>query len=200
MKKIAVLISNTGTGTNLQALIDGIKFKKINAQIVVVISDIKDAMGLSRAVKNNLKTEIVSKKEELLTVLQKYSPDYICLAGWKQFIVKKVIDKYPNQILNLHPGIIPDTIDSRFNNPDGTPGEWNKKKLTDIAIKNILEKNATYAGSSIHFLTHDFDFGVVLGRCFEKVKTGDTIQSLYQRLKVKENKLYQDVLEKLCHE
>lgn len=198
MKKLVVLISNTGTGTNLQAIIDGIESKKINARIIVVVSDTENALGLSRAKKHNLDTQIVPNKEQLLETLQRYNPDYICLCGWKQFMVDSVIDAYPNQILNLHPGLIPDAMNGEVKNPDGTKGIWNKGKLTDLAIQNILDSENTYAGSSIHFLTHEFDFGPVLGRCFEKVEEGDTISSLYSRLKVKENELYQTVLETLC--
>lgn len=198
MKKLAVLISNTGTGTNLQAIIDGIKNKKINAKIIVVISDTEKALGLERAQKNNLPVEIVLKKDLLLEALKKYNPDFICLCGWKQFIADSVIDSFQNKILNLHPGLIPDSFENLVKNPDGTNGEWNKGKLTDAAIKNVLDSKNTYAGSSIHFLTHEFDFGPVLGRCFEKVEKGDTIDSLYARLKIKENTLYQDVLEELC--
>ncbi|MBP7832544.1 MAG: hypothetical protein KA035_02115 [Candidatus Levybacteria bacterium] len=198
MKKLAVLISNTGTGTNLQAIIDGIKNKKIHAEIVAVVSDTPDAMGLERAKKYNLPIIISSKKEELLDILKKTHPDYICLCGWKQFITDEVIDFYPQKILNLHPGLIPDDLTSIVKNPDGTDGLWNKGKLTDAAIGNVIDQKNTYAGSSIHFLTHEFDFGPVLGRCFEKVNVGDTITSLYNRLKIKENKLYQDVLTDLC--
>ena len=198
MKKLAVLISNTGTGTDLQAIIDGIKSKKIHAEITAVISDTSDAKGLDRAKKHNLPIIISSKKEELLEILQKINPDYICLCGWKQFITDDVIDFYPQKILNLHPGLIPDDLNSIVKNPDGTDGLWNKGKLTDVAIQNFLDSKSSYAGSSIHFLTHEFDFGQVLGRCFEKVEPGDTISSLYSRLKIKENKLYQDVLSDLC--
>lgn len=197
-KKLAVLISNVGTGTNLQAIIDGVQNKEINASIVIVISDTKKAFGLERAKKYNLKTEIVSNKEDLLTILRIYNSDFICLTGWKQFILDKIIDAYPQKILNLHPGLIPDTIDGTIMNPDNTNASWNKGKLTDIAIKNFFDQNATYAGSSIHFLTHEFDFGPVLGRCFEKIKPNDTINSLYSRLKIKENILYVKVLKKLC--
>lgn len=198
MKKLAVLISNTGTGTNLQAIIDGITDKRINAEIVAVISDTPEALGLERARSNNLEIIISPKKEELLKILQEVSPDLICLCGWKQFITEEVIDAFSDKILNLHPGIIPNDINGVVENPDGTLALWNKGKLTDVAIKNVLEEKSTYAGSSIHFLTHEFDYGPVLGRCFEKVEPADTIQSLYTRLKIEENKLYQDVLVNLC--
>ena len=199
-KRLAVLVSNTGTGTNLQAIIDGIKSKKIKATIVIVVSDTEKSLGLMRAKKYNLPIKIVPKKEGLLSALKKYDREFICLAGWKQIIVDKVISTYESKILNIHPGLIPDTINGTIMNPDNTNALWNKGKLTNTAIKNFLDQKSTYAGSSIHFLTHEFDFGPVLGMCFEKIKTRDTIDTLYARLKIKENQLYQNVLQKLCDE
>lgn len=196
--KLVVLISNTGTGTNLQAIIDGINSSEINAEIIAVISDKDDALGLERAKNFNLNIKICSKKEELLEVLQELNPDYICLAGWKQIILDEVILAYPNRILNLHPGLIPDNVDGKVKNPDDTDALWNKGMLTDKAINNFLEQKATYSGSSIHFLTLNFDFGPVLGRVYEKIEEGDTVESLYERLKKKENQMYIEVLEKLC--
>ena len=200
MKRLTVLISNKGTGTNLQAIIDGVKSGKINAQIVSVISDTLDAQGLERASKHKLPVKIVAKKEELLPLLKKLNADFICLAGWKQIILDEVINTFPNRILNTHPGLIPDTLDGVVKNPDGTDALWNKGKMTDKAIQNFLDKKCTYAGCTNHFLSHEFDFGPVLGRCFEKIKPDDTVKSLYTRLKVKENKLYVDVLARLCKE
>ena len=195
--KIAILISNGGTGTNLQAIIDGIKEGKINGEICVVVSDKDDALGLDRARANNLRIKICNKKEDLFSLLQSLSIDYIALAGWKQIILNEVIESFPNRILNLHPGLIPDDINGESKNPDDTIALWNKGMFTDKAIQNFIDKKSTYAGSSIHFLTLDFDFGPVLGRTFEEIKEGDTVESLYDRLKKKENELYIEVLEKL---
>lgn len=198
MKRLAVLISNAGTGTNLQAIIDGVNSGKINAQIAVVISDKEDAYGLQRAKKHNIPTEINIDKNNLLNLLKKYQVDYVCLGGWKQIITDDVMNAYQNRILNTHPGLIPDTMEGIIKNPDGTDGLWNKGKFTDKALQNFLDQKATYAGCSNHFLTKEFDFGPVLGRVFEKIETNDTVGSLYSRLKIKENQLYVDVLERLC--
>lgn len=200
MKQITVLISNKGTGTNLQAIIDAVEAGIIQAQIISVISDTEEAQGLVRAKKHNLPIEICPNKEDLLPLLQRLTPDYICLAGWKQIILDEVIDAFSDRILNVHPGLIPDDITGVVKNPDGTEAIWNKGKMTDKAMQNFLDSKATYAGSTIHFLSHEFDFGPVLGRCFEKIEPGDTVESLYTRLKVKENQLYVDVLERLCKE
>lgn len=198
MKRLAVLISNTGTGTNLQAIIDGVESKKIKGKVVAVISDTKEALGLKRAKRHKLPIVLCPKKENLLPILKKYKVDYVCLAGWKQIIQDGVIDAFPNRILNTHPGLIPDTMDDVVKNPDRTDALWNKGMLTDKAIQNFLDSKSTYAGCTNHFLTHEFDFGPVLGRCFEKIRKNDTVESLYAQLKVKENQLYVDVLAKLC--
>lgn len=198
MKTLAVLISNAGTGTNLQAIIGGIENGKINAEVAVVVSDKEDAAGLKAAKEHRISTEIISDKTDLSDLLQKYEIDYVCLTGWKQFLTDELIEAFGNRILNLHPGLIPDTIDGVVKNPDGTDALWTKKMFTVKALQNFFDNKATYAGSSIHFLTHEVDFGPVLGRCFEKIEAGDTVESLYARLKVKENQLYMEVLERLC--
>lgn len=195
-KSLAVLISNAGSGTNLQAIIDAIKNKSLNAKICVVISSDSDAYGLTRAKRANLKFELIEKKAELLGTLNKYKPDYVCLAGWKQIIPKYVFEKY--KILNIHPGLIPESIGGQVLNPDGTKALWNRGRLTSAAIQNFLDINCSFAGSSVHFLSDEFDFGKVMGRTFEKIRKGDSVGSLYSRLKKKENRLYVDCLIKLC--
>ena len=176
--KLAILVHEGGTQTNLKAIRDGIDTGKINAEISAVISD----------------------TEESMPILEKISLDYICLAGWKKIISNEMIKKYENKILNLHPGLIPDTITGEILNPDNTKALWNKGMYGDKAIANFLDQKSTYAGSSIHFLTLNFDFGPVLGRTFEKIQVGDTMESLYTRLKKKENEMYVEVLEKLSNE
>ena len=200
MKRLAILISNAGEGTNLQAIIDGIESGRINGQIEVVVSDKFDAKGLQWAKSHSIPVEINSDKQNLLPLLKKYNIDYVCLAGWKQFLTDEFIDAFENRILNLHPGLLPDTLDGTVKNPDGSDALWNKQMFTNIALQNFLDKKATYAGSSIHFITHTVDFGPVLGRCFEKIQPEDSVESLYKRLKEKENELYVDVLAKLLQE
>src|SRR3989344_6360319 len=162
--KLVILVSDTGTGTNLAAIIDGVNSNEINGNIVAIICDKPNALALEHARKNNLRIEICERKENLLPLLQLLQPNYICLAGWKQIILDEVILAYPNKILNLHPGLIPDSVDGKIDNPDGTEALWNKGMLTDKAIQNFLDHESTHAGSSIHFLTLSFDFGHVLGR------------------------------------
>src|SRR3989338_3997786 len=97
-KKIALLVHEGGAQTNLSAIRSATEDGRINAEISAVVSD----------------------TEKPLPVLDKISPDYICLAGWKKIIPDEMINKYENKILNLHPGLIPDTIDGTMDNPDST--------------------------------------------------------------------------------
>ncbi len=164
-----------GSHTNLKAIQKAIDDEKINAEISAVIPDTEDATP----------------------ILKNASPNYICLAGWKKIIPSEMVREYVNKILNIHPGLVPDTINGVVKNPDGSYALWNKGMYGDKAIQNFLNQKATYAGSSIHFLTPDFDFGPVLGRTYEKIDSDDNVESLYTRLKKKENELYVEVLEKL---
>ncbi len=199
-KNIAVLISDAGTGTNLQAIIDAVSGGRLKAKIAVVVADTNKAPGLLRAAKHNLPVLIVDKKDDLAEILiKKYGVDYLCLAGWKKIIPDKMIATFKNRIFNIHPGLIPDTLTGMVKNPDGTKGLWNKGKLTDKAIQNFLAQRATYAGSTVHFLSTEFDFGPVLARCFEKILPVDTVESLYNRLKKKENEIYVESLIKVCN-
>lgn len=199
MKKLAVLISNAGSGTNLQAIIDAIEDGKINAEIVLVVSSDLDAYGLIRAKKNNILTKVVDKKDDLEKILKNHQVDLVVLAGWKLIVPQSLINTFKNKVLNLHPGLIPDTMNGVIKNPDGTSGLWNRGKLTNIAIQNFLDQRATYAGSTVHFLSQEFDFGPILARCFEKILPNDTVESLYKRLKKKENQIYVKSLIKLCN-
>src|SRR3989344_2552370 len=174
--KLALLVHAGGTQTNLKAIQAAAEQGKINAEISTIVSDAEDATP----------------------ILKNVSPDYICLAGWKKIIPEGIVEEYQDRILNIHPGLIPDHPDSPVKNPDSTNALWNKGMYGNKAIQNFLDQKATYAGSSIHFLTLDFDFGPVLGRTFEKVLADDNAESLYVRLKKKENELYVEVLEKLC--
>jgi|SRR3989344_1701444 len=196
--KLAVLVSNVSPGTDLRAILEAMNTGRLKEiEICAVVSDKIDAPGFESARKYNLETKLCPEKEDLLGVLRELNPDYIALAGWKQIIEDVVILAYPNKILNLHPGLIPDTLGGMVKNPDGTNGLWNKGKMTTKAIQNFFDQKSTYAGASIHFLTLNFDFGPVLGRVFEKIESNDTVESLYERLKKKENQLYVEVLEKL---
>lgn len=199
MKRLVVLISDVGKGSNLQAILAAIDSKELHMELVATISDTKKAAGLTFAKKHKIPIKICANKKYLLPVLVRLKPDYIALAGWKQIILDEVIEAFPKRILNLHPGLIPDSPDLIVVAPDKSKALWNKGLLANKAIQNFLDKKSTYAGSSVHFLTHEFDFGPVLVRAFEKIIKGDTIETLYARLKKKEHQIYIKALKKLAN-
>lgn len=195
--KLFVLISGSGTGSNLKAILHAIKTGKLAAKVVLVVSDSEGAKGLQIARQYGVPTHVLLSGESLDTLSQNISVDLIVLTGWKKIIPDSFIDAFPNKILNIHPGLIPDIFDGVVLNPDGTKALWNKGKFAQKALQTFLDNHATYAGSTVHALTHEFDFGPVFGRCFEKVLLADTAESLYKRLKQKENALLVDVLKNL---
>ncbi len=199
-KKLAILISNTGTGTNLQALIEAIHAHKLNAEIVVVISGSARAYGIRRARKSKLPCVVAKPEDNITKIVKAHKPDFLVLAGWKRIIPNSLIDRYSSRILNIHPGLIPDTTEGFVKAPDGSTALWNRGMMSTRSIQAFLNTKSTYAGSSVHFLTHEFDFGPVLGRCFEKIRKGDNVDSLYTRLKLKENALYVDALRRICND
>jgi len=202
VKKIACLISNKGTGTNLQAIVDACKAGKIKGKIVVVVSNSTNAFGLERAQKENIPTEIFPWKpykdsgksraaysKDLAGLLaKKYDPDIVVLAGWILILTQEFVKKFPLTI-NLHPGLIPDKKGDIVYFPDGLAAFSNEGTHTNNAIKQFLESGCSYAGSTLHVVTENVDWGPVIERAFEKIQPNDTVESLYSRLKKKEHQM-----------
>lgn len=200
MKKIAVLISDKGTGTNLQAIIDAIEKGEINGKVVVVVSNTSKAFGLERAKKHKIPTEVFRwtpykkanksraeySKDLAKLIKEQYDSDLIVLAGWILILTKEFFEILPN-VLNIHPGLIPNQPGSKVYFPDGSVAPTNKEMHTDDAIKAFLDEKYKFAGSTIHFVTPDVDWGPVVSRDFEKIQKSDTVDSLYSRLKKKEH-------------
>lgn len=212
MRRITVLISNLGTGTNLQALIDEAT-TGYNGQIVCVISSKADAYGLVRAKQADIPTEIFDYtdfraqgkpraryEEELAQTLQRYSPDLIVLAGWKLALSQTFLRYFPWRVIALHPGLIPDRPGNQVKLPDGTYGDDYAGLAGENAIQALLAAGQTYAGSTVYVVTDQVDRGPVLARGLVKVEPGDDVETLYERLKEKEHDILLDSLHELCLE
>ncbi|MEK9181416.1 MAG: formyltransferase family protein [Patescibacteria group bacterium] len=117
--KLVLLVHEGSTQTNLRAIRESIEKGSINAEISAVVSDSEDAMP----------------------IINRVLPYYICLAGWKKIIPEEIIKKYANKILNIHPGLIPDTLDGNILNPDNTEALWNKGMYGNKAIRISWIKN-----------------------------------------------------------
>ncbi len=194
MKKIAVLVS--GGGTNLQALID---FERANKDcpytISLVISDHKDAYALERAKNAGIKTAITSpysvmgaenaKKasreekriavsDKVLALCTEYDIKGIVQAGWLTVLSGKIIEKYANKIINLHPALLP-----KF----GGVGMWGH-----FVHEAVLASGEKESGCTIHLVNGECDGGKILIQKKVPVLSGDTPDSLYERIAPEEHK------------
>ncbi len=193
-KKIAILISNKGTGSNLQAIIDAKKNGKLKLDIALVVSDKEDAKGLTRAEKHNIPFVVLRRPingerntygEKLANILNEKGVDIAVLAGFMTILPPSYFEEFKGVTINIHPGLIPDRKDSQYLFPDGTPAPWNQGKMTESAVRNFL--SLKFAGSTIHVVTQEADFGPVLDRRIIPVEKDDTVETLYQRLKEEEH-------------
>lgn len=194
--KLAVLISNQGSGTNLQAIIDAIGRGDLKAQIGLVISDQPDAKGLERA-RNNQIPEIVMELHDrkmrdfysrtLAQTLNKEGIQIAVLAGFMTILSPSFLEEFRGVTINIHPGAVPFAEDRPYFTEDGKESPWNKKMMTDDAVQVFLDKGLKYAVSTVHVITGEPDFGPVLERGIEEIQPGDDVATLYARLKLKEH-------------
>ena len=105
MVNIAVFVS--GSGTNLQALIDACANNEINGSIKLVVSNRKKAYGLERARLAGIKAEWIKDEDIIIKRLEEEQIDLIVLAGYLAIVSEKLISKFENKIINIHPSLIP---------------------------------------------------------------------------------------------
>lgn len=190
--RLGVLLS--GSGSNLQALIDAIESHELpGVEIVLVVSNNIDAYGLERAHKHHLQTMYLpwQNREEseakLTTWLRLFQVDLVVLAGWMRILSASFLAPLPRRVINIHPALMPD---------DGTGSAYNTSDGTVIpvfrgmhAVKQALDAGVKVTGSSVHFVTPEVDAGPVICREEVAIREGDTEESLHERLKVVEHRL-----------
>ena len=176
MLKVVVMVS--GGGTNLQAVIDGVKNGTItNTEIVGVISNNKNAYALKRAEENGIPNVCVSPKdfatreafnEKLLEAVDAYSPDLVVLAGFLVVIPPAMIEKYRNRMINIHPSLIPSFCGKGFYG----------LKVHEAA----LERGVKVVGATVHFVDEGTDTGPIILQKAVEVQEGDTPEILQRRV------------------
>lgn len=176
MLKVVVMVS--GGGTNLQAVIDGVKNGTItNTEIVGVISNNKNAYALKRAEENGIPNVCVSPKdfatreefnEKLLEAVDAYSPDLVVLAGFLVVIPPAMIEKYRNRMINIHPSLIPSFCGKGFYG----------LKVHEAA----LARGVKVVGATVHFVDEGTDTGPIILQKAVDVKQGDTPEILQRRV------------------
>lgn len=176
MLRVAVCVS--GGGTNLQAIIDAVACGKIvNAQIVRVVSNNRNAYALTRAEKAGIEGICVSPKDfenreqfnlALLEKLKEADPDLIVLAGFMVAVPVCVINAFRGKIINIHPALIP---------------SFCGKGYYGLHVhEKVLARGAKVTGATVHFVDEDLDHGPILLQKAVEVKEGDTPEVLQRRV------------------
>ena len=168
----------SGGGTNLQAIIDGVKTKTItNTELVGVVSNKKDAYALERAKQNAIPAVCVSPKDyesreafydALLETVDGFAPDLIVLAGFLVVLPEQMITKYRNRIINVHPSLIPSFCGKGFYG----------LKVHEAALK----RGVKVTGATVHFVDEGTDTGPIILQRAVEVKAGDTPEILQKRV------------------
>ena len=176
MLRIAVMVS--GGGTNLQAIIDGVKDKTItNTQIAAVISNNANAYALTRAKENGIPAYCVSPKDyatrdefnkALIGTIDSYNLDLIVLAGFLVVLPEELINKYRNRIINIHPSLIPSFCGNGFYGLH--------------VHEKALERGVKITGATVHFVDEGTDTGPIIYQKAVEVLEGDTPEILQKRV------------------
>jgi phosphoribosylglycinamide formyltransferase-1 len=184
-RKLRLTVLASGNGTDLQSIIDGIKKKKIRAEIRIVISNNSDAYALERARKNNIKALHLSHKqftapeefdEALIATLQAEKVDLICLAGYMKKLAPVVVKLYKNKIINIHPALLP---------------AFGGEGMYGIHVhETVIKSGAKITGVSVHFVDEVYDHGAIIYQKAVPVKNDDTPESLQKRLLRLEHQVY----------
>jgi len=181
-RRLGVLIS--GLGTNLQAIIDAVHDRRLDAAIAVVISNRADAGGLARAHKASIDTVHLNPRDypdrdaydrALVDVLRAHDVGLFCLAGFMRLVGRPLLDAFPQRILNVHPSLLP-----AFRGLD--------------AQRQALEYGVRVSGATVHLVTADLDAGPIVLQAAVPVRDGDTVESLAERILVEEHRLYPEAI------
>jgi phosphoribosylglycinamide formyltransferase 1 len=180
--RVAVLAS--GRGSNLQAIIDAIEAGQVQAKIVAVISNKKDAVALERARKHGLPDLFIDPKpfagqpdsreaydRQLLEVLNKHDAELVLLAGYMKIVTASLVNAYTGRMMNIHPSLLP-----------SFPGLDVQKKAIDWGCK--------LAGCTVHFVTEGVDEGPIILQAAVPILDQDTPETLAARILVQEHKIY----------
>ena len=174
--KIAVFVS--GGGTNLQAIIDNTKDGILkDIEIVLVLSSSKDAYALERAANNGIKSAVVSKKDfdsieawddAVVKAVDESGAELIVLAGYLSLMGPKVVAKYSNRIINIHPALIPSFCGA---------GMYGIRPH-----QAALAKGVKVSGATVHFVNENYDEGPILLQRAVDVLPDDTPETLQKRI------------------
>lgn len=192
--RLAVLIS--GNGSNLQAVIDAIRMKVLDAQIVLVVSNRKDAFGLVRAEKAGISTRYLPLKPyttagrtraeydaDLAQLVAASTPDWVVLAGWMHILSSAFLDRFPYRVVNLHPAL---------------PGKFPGAHAIEEAFAAFQRGEIKQTGCMVHLVPDEaVDAGPVIGVTEVPIYRTDTLEALTNRMHQAEHRLLVQSLQRL---
>lgn len=183
-KKVRIGVLASGRGSNLQAVIDAIEAGRVDAQIVLVLSNKKDAVALERARKHGLTDVFLDPKSfagqpdsresydrAVLDVLLKHDVELVLLAGYMKIVTPVLVKAYENRMMNIHPSLLP-----------SFPGLDAQKRALDHGVK--------LSGCTVHFVTEGVDEGPIIIQAAVPILEGDTPEALAARILIEEHKIY----------
>lgn len=184
--KIGVLIS--GSGTNLQAIIDRIAAGALDAEIVLVVSSRPSALGLKRAEAAGIQTLTLSKDiyaepivadEVIASSLKKAGAEYVVMAGYMRRVHGPILASFRNRVINLHPALLP-----------SFPGAH--------AIQDAYERGVKVTGVTVHFANEDYDAGPIIAQHALAIEESWGVDELEEHIHEIEHELYPDVLQMIA--
>jgi phosphoribosylglycinamide formyltransferase-1 len=182
---LVVLIS--GTGSNLQAIIDQVKAGTLDARICAVISNRVDAFGLQRARQANIPAitvehdEFESREafdEALMQKIDAHQPDLVVLAGFMRILTDKFVNHYLGKLINIHPSLLP-------------------KYQGLNTHRRVLEAGDSKHGASVHYVTPELDSGPVILQAAVPIFENDTPEQLKERVHEVEHRLYPEAIRRI---
>jgi len=184
-KNVAVFVS--GSGTNLQAIIDA---NIEAANLSVVLSNKPDAYALDRALKHEIPVEVVDHKEfnsreafeaEILERLKKYNIELVVLAGFMRILTSFFVSHYKERIINLHPALLP-----------SFPGVQSAKQALDYGVK--------FTGVTVHFVDDGVDTGPIILQSVVPIDDTDTEDTLLKKIHDEEHRIFPRVVKLFCED
>lgn len=175
----------SGRGSNLQAIIDAIESKRLDARIACVLSDKKDAKALERAEAHGIKALHLdpsgydsreSYDRCLVDCLRKNEVELVCLAGFMRILTPAFVQAFPSRVINIHPSLLP-----------SFPGLRVQRKALEHGVK--------FTGCTVHFVTEEVDAGPIIIQASVPVHDDDTEESLGQRILKEEHKIYPQAIQ-----
>ncbi|MDO4182919.1 MAG: phosphoribosylglycinamide formyltransferase [Coriobacteriia bacterium] len=180
--KIGVLIS--GSGTNLQAILDAVAEGWLPVQVVQVVSSRPDAYGIQRAEAAGVPVLVMDRARyadplaadaEIAAALQAAGAEYVVMAGYMRKCTPALLNAFPDKVINLHPALLPSFVGAH-------------------AIQDAFDAGVKVTGVTVHFANEDYDKGPIIAQRPVVVRSSDTLEDVEERIHQTEHVLYPEVL------